>query len=243
MIEHIATDASDIVELRASGEISGRDYQDVVVPAIEEALEKNDKIRLLYHLGDEVEGFSAGAILDDAKVGLRHWAAFERVAVVTDTAWVKNSIALVGFALPCLVQVFPNDELEDARRWLRESLGSIHFDGDDGQRLARVRLLGRLDPSAYRTVTPHLDAFIARHERIRLLLDLREFQGWEGIEALRDHFVLVRDHHRAVERVAVVGDRDWEKRLAKVVSKFIDAEVRHFSANELPGAEKWVTES
>ena len=60
---------------------------------------ESDKVRLLYHLSEDFESFSAGAAWDDAKLGLQHWTSFERMAVVTDVGWVKNSFAMLGFDL------------------------------------------------------------------------------------------------------------------------------------------------
>jgi hypothetical protein len=44
----------------------------VLVPVVEEALRSQDKLRLLYLLGDDVTGFPAGAAWQDAKVGMEH---------------------------------------------------------------------------------------------------------------------------------------------------------------------------
>ena len=41
-------------------------------------------------LGPDFLGFTAAAMWDDAKIGLAHWNAWERVAVVTDVPWVAT---------------------------------------------------------------------------------------------------------------------------------------------------------
>jgi hypothetical protein len=43
------------------------------------------------------------------------------------------------------------------------------------------------------------------------VLDLREFDGWAGLSALGDHLSLVREHYRVPERIAIVGDKAWQK--------------------------------
>lgn len=68
MLEKISDVPDSVLGFRASGELTGDDYRNVLVPAVEAALQRRDKLRLLYLLGDDVTGFSAGAAWQDAKV-------------------------------------------------------------------------------------------------------------------------------------------------------------------------------
>jgi hypothetical protein len=106
------------VGVEASGEITAEDYERVLVTAIEGALKSRAKIRLLYQIGREVTGFTAGALWDDAKIGLHHWRGFEKCAVVTDVKWIRDSVRLFRVMLPCPVKVFRNDDLAEAKVWL-----------------------------------------------------------------------------------------------------------------------------
>jgi hypothetical protein len=229
-----------LLEFQATGTITGDDYDDVMIPAVERALETNDRVRVLYQLGPDFEGFELAAAWDDARLGLRHWSAFERMAIITDVQWVRASVRAIGFAMPCPIQVFALSEREDARRWIEESIGAIHLDLDEENDLLKVRLLGSLEPTAYRGVSDDIDAFASKRDRIKLLLDLRDFDGWQGIGGLSEHLSLVRDHHRLPERVALVGDAAWQRLASGVASRFLDAEVRFFPAPEYPDAEKWI---
>jgi hypothetical protein len=55
---------------------------------------------------------------DDARVGLRHLAGWERVAVVTDVAWIRASMALFALAMPGMVRMFDGGELDAAIAWI-----------------------------------------------------------------------------------------------------------------------------
>ena len=77
--------------IRANGEVTNDDYEHLLIPAIEQHLEKRSKIRLLYVVGDGFSGYSTAAMWDDAKVGLTHTFSWERVAVVTDHDAVSES--------------------------------------------------------------------------------------------------------------------------------------------------------
>jgi hypothetical protein len=232
--------SAGIIEMRAVGYVSGADYDDVLIPAVEAALQHHDRIRLLCHMGPDFEGYGLDAAWDDTKLGLRHWNAFERCAVVTDYDWIRTAVRAAGFLVPFPIQVFPVAELEDARRWLRESLGAIHLEFEEGDKLVRVQLLGKLEPSAYRDVAEEIDATMQKVDGFRLLLDLRKFEGWESLSGLREHLTLVSDHHRSVERVAIVGDAAWMRLGVRLMSRFVAADARFFESAHFADAEKWV---
>jgi hypothetical protein len=110
----------NVLGFEAKGEVTGADYESVLIPAVEETLARRKSIRFLYHLGSEFTGFHAKAMWDDAKVGLGHLAAWERVAVVTDVGWIRTAMSAFGFVMPGHVRVFTNGEMPKARQWLSE---------------------------------------------------------------------------------------------------------------------------
>jgi hypothetical protein len=118
MIERITDLPDNVLGFTARGKVTAKDYETVLVPAVEEAIAARHKIRFLYHLGPELSGFEAGALWDDAKVGLKHPTSWERVAIVTDTEWIRVATKVFGFAIPGEVRVFGNAEMPAAREWL-----------------------------------------------------------------------------------------------------------------------------
>ena len=239
MIEIVQGGPADLLEIRATGRVSEQDYEDVLIPAAERALSSGTPVRLLFQIGPGFEGYSAGAIWADARLGMRHWRGFDRVAVVTDSEPIETVVKLFGFAMPCPVRTFDLDEAGEARQWLQQTLGSIQVEEIGGDAL-HVRLVGKLDSRAYAERTPEIDAFVARHPRFRLLLDLREFDGWQGLGAIGDHLSLVREHRKAPKRVAVVGDKAWMKLLETVMSSFLDAKAKLFDGDDFDAAKAWL---
>lgn len=120
MLERMKGLPENVLGFEAKGEVTGADYESVLIPAVDEMLARRNRIRLLYHLGNEFAGFDAKAIWDDAKVGLQHLAAWERVAVVTDVGWIRTAIKTFGIVMAGHVRVFSNSELTAARQWLSE---------------------------------------------------------------------------------------------------------------------------
>lgn len=109
---------SGVVGLVASGKVTAEDYESIVIPAIERALKTHDKIHLIYQIGPEWTGFTSGAMWDDAKVGLSHMAAWEKVAVVTDVDWIRAGMKFFGFLVAGAVKIFDNNQLEEAKAWV-----------------------------------------------------------------------------------------------------------------------------
>ena len=118
MITKLSGLPENILGFEAAGEVTAEDYESVLIPEVEEVLKKYKKVRLLYHLGTEFKGFTAGAMWDDAKVGLKHLLAWDKVALVTDVHWLRNTIGCISFMIPGTVKLFGNDNLEAAKDWI-----------------------------------------------------------------------------------------------------------------------------
>jgi len=110
----------DVAAFRAEGVITRDDYQETLIPALEERISAQVKVKLLYWCGEEFEGFSAGAMWDDARFGLTHWGDFSKIAVVSDIGWVRQSVKLFAPLMRAPVQVFQNAEIDDAKSWIAE---------------------------------------------------------------------------------------------------------------------------
>lgn len=239
MIDVTSAPDDRIFEFSATGTVTAADYREVLVPALEAAIAARAEVRLLARIGPGFEGFTLGAMADDARLGLKHWRGFDRAAVVTDTGWIRSAVKGFSVFMPCPVATFTLDEQEDARRWLTESLGAIH-QTDLGSGVLHVELLGQLDAEAYAAETEDLNAFLRANDRFRLLLDLRRFDGWQGLAALGEHFRLVRDHHALIDRAAIVGDRTWHAMAERIGRQFIKAPVHYFPADDFEGAKAWL---
>ncbi len=111
----------NVVGFIAKGEVNRSDYETQIIPAVDEALKSHDKIRLLYVLGADFEGFSSGAAWEDGELGMKHVTHFEMIAVVTDKDWIRHSVNLFGYLMPGKVKVFPVAEEADASEWLTAS--------------------------------------------------------------------------------------------------------------------------
>lgn len=118
MIEKIPDLPDNALGFSAKGMVTANDYESIIIPAVEELFSQYDKIRFLYHLGEDFTGFEAAAMWDDTKLGLKHFTGWERMAVVSDIEWIRTAIKIFGLGIPGQVHVFHNDKLTDAIRWI-----------------------------------------------------------------------------------------------------------------------------
>lgn len=120
MIEKIESLPENTLGFVAKGTVTANDYESVIIPAVDAAFSRSNKVRFLYHLGSEFSGFDAAAMWDDAKIGFKHISGWERIAVVSDVEWVRVGVNVFRFAMPGHVRVFHKSELADATRWVTE---------------------------------------------------------------------------------------------------------------------------
>ena len=110
----------NVVGFEAVGEVDAGDYKSTLDPAVDAALQSNDKLRLVYMLGDDFESYSGGAMWEDTKLGIGHWGAWEKIALVTDKDWVDDALKFLGWMVPGEIKVYPTDKLDDAKEWASE---------------------------------------------------------------------------------------------------------------------------
>jgi len=49
---------------------------------------------------------------------VREWSAWERIALVTDHAWMRDGLSMFAWAVPGEVRAFPSDQRQTAVDWL-----------------------------------------------------------------------------------------------------------------------------
>jgi hypothetical protein len=122
MVERIEEMPAGTIGFKVVSGLTGDDYRDQIEPALAEAAEKGD-VRLLFEI-DSNFGMNAGAVLEDAKTGLKlglgHMKAWKRTAIVTEVDWIRKAIKAFGFMAPGEVRVFDPAELGAAKVWIAE---------------------------------------------------------------------------------------------------------------------------
>jgi SpoIIAA-like len=122
MVERIGEMPAGTIGFKVVEELTGDDYREQIEPVLGEAAE-NGEVRLLFEI-DAGFGMDAGAVIEDAKTGLKlglgHMKAWKRTAIVTDVDWIRKAMKAFGFMAPGEVRVFEPAELGAAKVWVAE---------------------------------------------------------------------------------------------------------------------------
>lgn len=118
MIEILEGFPQSVVAAACHGHVTRKDYEDILIPRINAALQQAGKIRLYYQLGADFSGLEAGAAWEDFKIGLEHLSRWERIAVITDVSWIRLAVGAFRFLMPGRIRLFDTDQAPDAHRWI-----------------------------------------------------------------------------------------------------------------------------
>ncbi len=105
--------------------------------------------------------------------------------------------------------------------------------------IVHLRVSGRLDESDYAKIVPALEARIASFGKINLLWEMINFQGWTAKGLWADTQFDIR-HATDFIRVALVGEKQWQKLMTKAMTPFTSANIRYYETGERDAALKWL---
>jgi hypothetical protein len=169
---------------------------------------------------------------------------FDGCAIVTDTAWVRDSVAVARFLMPCPVRMFAQQDIALAVEWLEGlphgSTSSHRLLPEDGVIIFEVR--EALRATDFDALAATADAWIETRGQLNgLVVHARHFPGWENALGMTRHMRFVKDHHCRIARIALVADSklmEWAPRLG---AHFVAAEVTTFGYDELDQAVAWAS--
>jgi hypothetical protein len=104
-----------------------------------------------------------------------------------------------------------------------------------------VQVTGKLTKEDYRQFNAKAEALINRHGKVRILVELCDFHGWTA-GALWEDVKFDFKHYTDIDRLALVGNKGWEKGLSVFSKPFTAASVRYFNITEMDEAKTWVEE-
>jgi stage II sporulation SpoAA-like protein len=120
MIELIEDLPRNVVGIAVKGRVTKQECRDILAPAIARSLRWRDNIRLYYELGSRFPGSG----WDDLDLGFENAARCERIAIVSDIAWVRLTVKAIRFLIPGEIRVFDTIEAAAARAWIAARPGS-----------------------------------------------------------------------------------------------------------------------
>jgi hypothetical protein len=115
MITDLTDLPNGVIGFEVTGIVRAEDYRDVVLPALERAAAAGE-VRFVVVI-PEFHGMSGGALWQDLKVGIEHFRAWKRIALVTDIEWMDHMTSMFGWMTPGDVRHFPLAQRDDAIAW------------------------------------------------------------------------------------------------------------------------------
>jgi len=103
------------------------------------------------------------------------------------------------------------------------------------------KMSGKLHDEDYKNFVPLVAAEIAKEGKIHVFAQFHDFHGWDA-RALWDDMKFSTTHCTKIKRIALVGDKSWEKWMATVCKPFTMAKIRYFDVTQIEAAKAWLGE-
>jgi hypothetical protein len=117
LIEIIEGLPENVLGIVVRGRVTKYDCSEVLIPALEKAREWHHKLRLYY----EIRSRYPGAAWEEISLGIGHGPLWERVAVVSDVAWVKYTIQALRLLIPGEIRVFTTSQTPEGLAWIADA--------------------------------------------------------------------------------------------------------------------------
>jgi stage II sporulation SpoAA-like protein len=109
-----------ILNIKMSGKLTKEDYKQFV-PEVDRLIKQHGKIRVLCQMHD-FHGWEMGALWEDVKFDVKHFAHIERLALVGDKKWEAGMAVFCKPFTTAKVKYFDQAKSKEASEWVRADL-------------------------------------------------------------------------------------------------------------------------
>ena len=110
----------------------------------------------------------------------------------------------------------------------------------DSGKILEAHVSGTLNVDDYKRFVPEFERLVRQHGKISVLFEMKDFHGW-GAGALWQDLKFDFKHFADIERLAMVGDKHWERWMSDFCRPFTTAKIRYFDKAESEAARHWIT--
>ena len=250
MIE-ILDSPKHLVAMNINGEITAEDVTNAY-KATEKALKENERISFVAKVENTTKLTLEGVAKDIYEgVGqICKLKKYYRVAVVTDMSWIASIARAEGLFFSSMdIRVFNLDEYDKAFAWASEKPEplpakpgpSIHLLHTTNEKVFAYEVDGPILDSDVKTVIPAINEKFEDHERINVLVRMKNWAGFELTAVLNDE--LFKTKYKAlskIDRYAVVGPKPWMRNFLELIDPLFSTNTRVFDADDEEAAWEWV---
>ncbi|MFT4886628.1 MAG: hypothetical protein ACJAY7_000132 [Pseudohongiellaceae bacterium] len=96
-----------------------------------------------------------------------------------------------------------------------------------------LKAIGKLTHEDYNMINPVIDSALdgVKDPVVTVFIDGSELEGWE-LRAAWDDFKLGLKHGNEFDRIAIFGNKSWQKLASKIASWFTSGEVKYFDDSD-----------
>ena len=105
--------------------------------------------------------------------------------------------------------------------------------------LVCIKISGKLTDVEYKAFIPRVESTIKEFGKIKFYIDIIDLDGWEWRVAWDDFAFGIR-HWSKFTKIAIVGQRRWERLAVWITNRINNADVRFYDGNETTEALNWV---
>ena len=199
----------NVAGFKASGEVTREDFEKVIFPEVKRHTECSGKLNFVFFVDTPLKNFSAGAWIRDIWLGLKQFAAWRKIAIISDVEKIRNFTDNISFLLPGEYRGFPIEKLDDAVQWASseeeaepapETTIPAHI-----ERLLPPQVRGRHTTTSAQVLTgKEAEARFIFERATRRLLDVNEWTDHCG--AMTAAFQLYDESGKPLQGRATVGD-------------------------------------
>jgi hypothetical protein len=118
MITQLTDVPGNIVAFRASGHVDKKDFEEVVLPAVNAMVTKYNELNYLLWMDTPLKNFSGGAWMEDLLLGIKKLTKWHRAAIVTDSDAINWFTDVFSFLAPGEFKGFYPEQLPAAIEWV-----------------------------------------------------------------------------------------------------------------------------
>ncbi|MGB5506846.1 MAG: STAS/SEC14 domain-containing protein [Sulfurovum sp.] len=116
---------------------------------------------------------------------------------------------------------------------------NVNLDKTNG--IAILKPDGALAEDDFKSAAKSIDGYIEKSGKLNgIIIQVESFPGWDSFSGFTAHMKFIKEHHKKVSFIAFVTDSPLADIAEHVANHFVNAEVKHFSFNELDNAIKWI---
>ena len=105
-----------------------------------------------------------------------------------------------------------------------------------------IRPRAPLSKEDFSGLSAEVNAYLADHDTLHgVLIHAKGFPGWENFGGFAAHLHFVREHHKQIQRIAIVTDSALAGMAEMLGKHFTSAQVRHFAFADDAQAIQWLT--